>query len=156
IDCTLAPGANLNVPKSTPPSCDAVSHSNERTRIANNYPGKLVVFFSSGDTLTWSDSLNKWQYGPRGNSFSGGDLAFVAMGMNTAHQGGLADEMGHYLHLDHTFNAQPATVADAKKLVVDWVEKQGHTRADGAKVFDADTGTVSDTPPDPGWQLYQA
>src|SRR5438094_2718552 len=44
-DCALSPTADLNAPREVPPDCDTKPNNDERNRIAQLYPGKLVGYF---------------------------------------------------------------------------------------------------------------
>ncbi len=88
----------------------------------------------------------------------------------------LAHEIGHYLHLVHSFGVWPNSLDDsigadgkvvpgARTLIRDYVLKNGLPKADGGKMFDGDNTIcasvptilcVSDTPPDPGPALFRS
>src|SRR6185503_5913291 len=146
-----APGTNLMTDKDHPPPEDCSGSDNERDRIAQLYPGKLVVYFSTGDRLYWNGT--QWAYGPRGFSWSNHISHFVAMTSGAPWGELLAHEMGDYLHLTHTMFPMPETVADAQRIVREYVEGYNLPRANGLNVFDNDG---IDTPPDPGQQLFTA
>lgn len=120
---------------------------------AVRYPGKFVVIFRSpggNESSTWADYV----------------VMESADGVFFAH------EVGHYLHLGHTFDegitrdlfaANKTGGIDAAKMVaIDLIRKGGV----GLGVFDGDAGDpdapegdnfarVGDTPPDPGPPLFQ-
>jgi len=66
-DCILAPDADFSGPKDVPPACDIKpfpeynSNDNERKRVAELYPGKLVVFFAFGRAPRWNEATQHWE-----------------------------------------------------------------------------------------------
>jgi hypothetical protein len=153
-DCIVAPGTNLSTPKNMMPAQDCKVTADERDRVALEYPGKLVVYFSSGDQLFWSDSAMQWVYGPRGFNWSNHVNHFVAMASGWPSGEVLAHEMGHYLHLVHTMFPMPTTLAEAATLIRDHIENNGLPTSRGLEIFDNDG--LTDTPPDPGQGLFSA
>jgi hypothetical protein len=156
LDCDPPPpGTNFNNPedKHPAPGCNQV-HDDERDRVAREWPGKLVVYFSSGDSYWFNRSTSMWQYGPRGSHWSNGFNEFVAMAGFDPPGDVLAHEIGHYLHLTHTMYKTPKTVAEAAADIRDYVESRGLPKSSGLGVFDNDG--LSDTPPDPGDELFRS
>lgn len=151
-DCTAIPGADLSNHSIEPQDCDI--NSNERDRIALGFPGKLVLYFSSGDRFTWSDTANMWVYGPHNFDWSNHFNHFVAMMQWDTSGQRIAHEMGHYLHLDHSFGYQPSSLKEASELIVNYVQSNGLPISAGANAFDGDG--IADTPPDPGPALFIA
>jgi len=172
-DCTLSPAADLNAPMGTPPACPLPPNPNndERTRVAQMYPGKLVVYFAQGKTPVWDAGAGHWVMGGGGNWSNHVD-PFVRFGPSAPGLT-LAHEIGHYLHLVHTFPAPDAAVYDISHLndaggkkgvrsfIVDSVAS--NNRAQALDIFDQDLSIcnsaptvrcVTDTPPDPGPQLF--
>ena len=172
----------------------AIAHLLERQGIAEQFRGRMVVFFCDGNSLVYKQGTG-WTIIDRTFAFSGQDLEFVGMSAVkspdlTAHAYLFAHESGHYFHLAHTHASEFTIKADVKKAILDdkdlsadeknaailkefvdaagkaireYVD-QGHGRAQGADVFDGDnvdsstpvepgTHVVSDTPPDPSWEL---
>ncbi len=154
-DCTVAPGTNLNTgSKDIVPPQECNLHAEERDRVARLFPGKLVMYFSSGDTLQWNKSAASWFYGPRGFHWSNHTNQFVAMANGAQDGSVMAHEMGHYFHLGHTFYAWPTTAAEARNMISQYVSNVGGDKTRGLEVFDADG--LADTPPDPGPDLFVA
>jgi hypothetical protein len=153
-DCSVAPGTNLDTgSESIVPPQDCASHDAERSRVARGYPGKLVLYFSTGDRLRWDAGARIWVYGPRGFNWSSGSHEFVALLGSAPHPEAAAHEMGHYFHLPHTFGPQPKTVAEAKTILLDYIERTENILG-AAAVFDYDG--IADTPPDPGPAVFTA
>jgi len=160
-DATLLATANLNNPPNIEPDCDYDSHTAERNRVAREFRGKLVIFFSSGDRPIYNNAIGQWQFIPRTNNWSNHFDEFVTMHAHTHDNPilgyGLSHEIGHYLHLPHTHvdGKRPLTVDDAKQCIKDYVDNLGHDKNDGDKVFDGDHGwSINDTPPDPGPAVF--
>lgn len=112
-DCTLSPMADMNAPKEVPPACDPKPNNDERNRIAQFYPGKLVVYFSVGIRPRYDTTARKWKMdAPRGGNWSNHLDRFVLM--NPGNPGGelLAHEVGHYLHLVHPMGPLPRCLND--------------------------------------------
>ena len=175
-DCTLSPTTDLNAPKEAPPACDPKPNNDERNRIAQFYPGKLVVYFSVGIKPQYDANARKWKMDtPRGGSWSNHFDWFVLMDPGNWEQW-LAHEIGHYLHLVHSMSLQPRFLNDqitadgkpelgARSLVRDYGVKNGIPKADDVNVFENDKDIcaanptilcVRDAPPDPGSALFQA
>jgi hypothetical protein len=147
-ECTLAAGAVLGT--ATEPSCDFPIHNDERNRVAQTYPGKMVIYFSASER-TRRDAAGLWQYGPRTFNWSNQVDWFVTMtggdpGDNLSH------EMGHYLHLPHTHWNLFGSSNEAANAIRNYVG--GGPKERGYELFDGD-GLVS-TPPDPGAGLFSA
>ena len=68
----------------------------------------------------------------------------------------LAHEMGHYLHLGHTHGWLPKDKSEFVDLVNKGLTQWGYTKLNVAQMFDGDVGAVTDTPADPGPDLYKA
>jgi hypothetical protein len=148
---------NVYADPNTDPTFGGDPHGAERNAVAQRFPGRLCVYFGAGSRYLFSDAEKRWVYRPRTYNWSNDKDSFVTM---TGGDGGTYDfahEVGHYLHLAHTFNGIPNTIADAAAAIRDFVEKQKHPKDRGADVFDGDllyTGVI-DTPPDPGPQLFK-
>lgn len=114
---------------------------------AVRYPGKLVVIFRAGgnQSSSWADYI----------VMGDADFRFFA------------HEVGHYLHLGHTFSDSikdefvAAGYEAAKSIAIEYIRK-----SKSLAVFDADAGDpdapegggfarVGDTPPDPAPPLFQ-
>src|SRR5262249_8954731 len=109
---SLSPTADLNAPKEVPPTCDSRPNNDERNRIAQFYPGKLVVYFSVGLKPRYDATARKWKMdAPRPDSWSNHVDSFVLMYPRDPGQL-LAHEIGHYLHLVHSMGPWPQTLED--------------------------------------------
>ncbi|HEY7370910.1 MAG TPA: FG-GAP-like repeat-containing protein [Polyangia bacterium] len=137
----------------------------ERNRVAQTYPGKLVVFYAADQSAS-KDMNGNWHYGQGGPNWSGRQFSFVLMvGCDTCGAGvhpsdSLAHEIGHYLHLDHTMGfgydpTKPGTILQqAQDQIVKSVEIDGHAKEDAYLLFDGDM--LASTPPDPTADMFVA
>jgi len=129
--------------------CDA-----EKDRIGSEYPGKLVIFYGSGDRYYYNAEANKWEFGPSShwsndfNSF----VRILGIGMPLEK---VPHEMGHYLHIGHPFRELPKTKSEASEIIRRYVDDDGHPKERGTDAFDGDVPYVNDTPPDPGIDLFK-
>lgn len=153
-DCTILPTANLSSPNE--PRCDHVPHDAERERVAAQFLGKLVVYFGYGTELKYDPTAGKWIVGPRTGGFSNHVDSYVAMMYCMCDINLLAHEVGHYLHLDHTFGWAPKTVNEAAKLIKEYIELNRQPISSGLNFFDGDVPCIIDTPPDPGPSLFES
>jgi hypothetical protein len=120
----------------------------DRTARAARYPGRVVVFFRP--------VKNDTDYKAANYSSSWGEFVVMEGTSGT----GFAHEVGHYLHLGHTFNEDAMNqlyakntaegYEAAKKLAAQLIQSAG-----GLQIFDGDFPAVKDTPPDPGPPLFQ-
>jgi Polyglycine hydrolase-like, structural repeat len=176
-DCTLSATADLNAPKEFPPACDSQPNNDERNRVAQFYPGKLVVYLSKGASPRYDETAHRWRMdAPRVNSNWSNHVDWFVL-MSPGDPGHtLAHEIGHYLHLLHSFGTQPNSLDDtigadgkpalgARTLIRNYVLNNGLPKAAGVKLFDADDTIcasaptilcVADTPPDPGPALFRS
>jgi hypothetical protein len=144
----------------TPTSGVGLNFHLPRQARAARYPGKVVVIFRSAggnQSSSWGDYLVLGEVLP----------GHPPLGFTFAH------EVGHYLHLGHTFNGgitnelyeanRDKGFDAAKAIAIDYIRKS----TKGLGVFDADDGNpdtpegsgwakVGDTPPDPGPPLFQS
>ncbi|WP_437653343.1 hypothetical protein [Sorangium sp. So ce1182] len=149
-ECTLTPGAV--VPSTTEPQCDYQSHNDERNRVAQSYPGKLVIYFSASER-TMQQPDGTWIYGPKNFNWSNHVDSFVTM--TRINPGlGLAHEIGHYLHLDHTFWHTYPNLEEARAGIRNHVELNSLSPASAYNLFDGDG--LASTPRDPGPELFSA
>lgn len=132
---------------------DCTPNQAERTRVAQGFPGKVVLFFSSGDRYRYDPTQARWVYGPRAYNYSSHQSEFVALLSSSPDGNVVAHEIGHYLHLVHPFHKQPADLPAAAGMIRDAVAA-GLPISEGANTFDADG--LPDTPPDPGPGLFVA
>ena len=134
--CSMPLGAHTPQDQRAPGAGTFVEGWRECRKIAERYPGKLLVLFRWGDHL----------HNPTGNGYSGGDASWVVMPSPRATNAGprcLSHEVGHYFGLAHTFARGFGSVAEASE----YLKKQG----DDTSVFDGDR--LSDTLPDPGLDI---
>ncbi|PRY35986.1 hypothetical protein CLV58_113117 [Spirosoma oryzae] len=154
----------------------------DRNTYAARYPEKMVLLYAEGTTYNFDDAAQRWVLSsPSGGGFSWEDLEFVKLSGEIgttdgeAHgyvHGFQAHEMGHFLHLWHTFgggfylsNAEftdPTTTIDQKlalirKRVTDYIEDHRTEAPNGdlTLLLDGDRGAVTDTPPDEGTHILQ-
>ena len=80
-------------------------------------------------------------------NFSNGIDRFIASSHGRCD---LSHEGGHYLHLGHTFAAYCRNATEARDQIRNAVQKGWVSIEAATAIFDGDTSTVSDTPPDPG------
>jgi hypothetical protein len=162
-DCSLANiSQHMSDPNWDPSTLDKTKNQEERTKVALQYRGKLVVFFRYGTKFVWDEDLKEWKVGPATGGFSASDAEFVAMPRKYGEKNLLAHEIGHYLHCPHTHVGGIKTVEDAAAAIKNWVEKQGHRTQDGLSVFDGDSKVriptypypVEDTPPDAEGSIF--
>ncbi|MFN9941402.1 MAG: hypothetical protein ACK56I_18175, partial [bacterium] len=164
LDFTAPPDLNYDQPESQPPLTDeqvnnlAKAHSDERQRIGREHRHKMVLLFCDGNMLAYDKGQKRWTMIFRTFAFSGEDAEFVALPTGKGELQGFANlvahETGHYFHQWHTHGSQPANEEDAAAIIKDAVEKGSLSTEDGAKVFDGDGTQVTDTPPDPGNNLF--
>lgn len=118
--------------------------------LAETLKGSLVIYFRDFSEAKYSyvdASGNTKRDTPW--HFSGSQHLYVRYS-KSVESDRLAHEMGHYLHLWHTFKPNPTSVADAAQMIKEAVESGKFSKNDGALVFDGDRGSgVLDTPPDP-------
>ncbi|UCG26009.1 MAG: hypothetical protein JSW55_08515 [Chloroflexota bacterium] len=123
-----------------------------RNRFADKYPDSLVIFFRGG-----SDDINI--------HFSGWVGRVVVMGGVKDVDYMLAHEVGHYLHLVHTFGPNPQdwlldlpdSRGEKQLSVTNQIMKQLAAGVPATKVldvFDGDLSLVIDTPPDPRGTVF--
>jgi hypothetical protein len=138
-----------------PPTGDGRVAGAARQRVAAQFPGRLVVFFRDGGG---------------GASGAQGDFLHTAKTDDPAQGGRLfAHEVGHYLHLVHTFGnyvgveaaEQHLTTAQKievlrkrqRTMILQQAGPLGLPRDRAVEVFDGDAPDVADTPPDDGGEL---
>lgn len=154
-DADLLDHASLENLEDEEPVLIRGDHHRARRELAQRRLGKLVLYFSIGTQVIWDDRGGRWVFADhRSYAESGGHKGYVAMCNAVPHPNDLAHEIGHYLHLPHTFGARPENVTDAAAIIKARVEGGWPTVEDGAKVFDGDADWVTDTPPDPGEKLF--
>ena len=113
-DPTVEPGAD--------PAFEGELMNQRRNEVALRFPGRITIYFTAGSRYAWSETERRWVYGPRGYSWSNHLDEFVSMAAHAAGDELMAHELGHYLHISHTFGHTPATIADAAALIRKFVE----------------------------------
>lgn len=136
------------------PALSEVPHSRARTRVAELFPDRIVVYFSKKTRLSFDDSKGHWVL-IGGNKHSSAGLGWYVGMLATASGTVLAHELGHFLQNRHTFGSEPKNVAEAAAAIKKYVEEEGHPKLEGALVFDGDSVWVRDTPVDPGKGLFE-
>jgi hypothetical protein len=155
-DWSLVEPGSLNNPESAPPPVSTEEHHARRRQEGLARLGALLVICARGSSLAFSPSDGRWQLGDRAGWYSSGRALYVMWDQFGMTARSLGHEIGHYLHLVHTFYLQPPDVSTAQGMVRDAVLSGQVPRAEGALVFDADRPFVGDTPPDPGTALLAA
>jgi hypothetical protein len=134
---SLMPGGSFSPKDQRAPGAGTVEQGDrECHKIADRYPGKMLVLFR------WGDNIRH----PTGNGYSGGNNSWVVMPSPRAtNMGprGFSHEVGHYFGLDHTFARGFSSVAEASEFL--------KNHGDDMSVFDGDR--LSDTLPDPGLNI---
>lgn len=123
-------------------------------QISELFSDRITVFFSRKSKLSFNTAKGHWEDVPGSKHSSAGLGGWVSM-LSTAGGTVFAHELGHFLQNRHTFGTQPKNAAEAAAAIRQYVEK-GNDKADGANVFDGDARWVTDTPPDPGDDLFAA
>lgn len=155
-DWMLLPGQSLGQSKDKEPQTTGTLFAQAKNDfVRKNYWGKLVVFAGVGDQLNFNDALGKWQIDPR--TYAYGDMwdMYVQWFQGDASPNVFAHEVGHYLHLYHTHGALPKNKTELTNLVNQAISQWGYTQNNVATYFDGDASVVSDTPPDPGPELWK-
>lgn len=156
-DFMLAPGQNLNQPKNQEPQISGTLHTQAKNNfVRKNYWGKLVVFSGVGDQLNFNDALKRWEMIPRTYAYGNMLDLYVQWFQGDASPNVFAHEAGHYLHLYHTHGSLPKDKVEFTDLVNKATSLWGYTPNNVASFFDGDAGVVSDTPADPGPDLWKA
>jgi hypothetical protein len=137
------------------PRMSDVPNSRARMRLTENFPDRLVVYFSQKTKWSFDATKGHWVL-TAGTTHSSSGLGWYVGMLSTASGTVLAHELGHFLQNRHTFGGQPKDVAAAASAIREYVDTDGHPKNDGAKVFDGDAVWVTDTPPDPGGTLFQS
>lgn len=141
-DTTVAPGTDLDTPEDQKPPQDSAPHEAERNRIAQQRPGKLVIFYCGGNQLVFNSI--RWEHRPvGGGGFSGGNLQFVRMAFDASGAvNTIPHEIAHYLHLNHTHTEETdpkwKNLEGVKRAIKWWVDEAGHDADDGLGVWDGD------------------
>lgn len=150
-DCVLVAGRD----RTGKPRCDSNPNAAERTAVATSYPRQMVVWFRSfNNNVKYDAASGFWKPSRATGGFSGANLPFVVVGPKTGGGTFLAHEIGHYLHLLHTFRGGAPNVPAAAEMIRRYVEEGGHPVEQGLAVFDGDSSNVSDTPPDAAGSIY--
>ena len=143
---------DANVDPANNPALDVNLFNDRRNEVARRFPGRLVVFFTAGSRYRWDQGEGRWVYGPRTYSWSNHFDEFVTMASWAVGNDHLAHEIGHYLHLPHTFGHQPESFTAAVELIRKFVD-QDHGSPDAVpSLFDGDD--IADTPSDPGPRVF--
>lgn len=155
------------------------AHDAERTKVAMDFPGQMVIFFRFGtfyknektNHADFDSATNKFKAGPRHGGIGGPkSLYFLMQGNTEAELYRLfSHESGHFFHLPHTFYRstdpiQPIKDADGNVVTsalaqATWVLQEYVTahpdEQNPLKLFDGDADVVGDTPPDLGDGIFE-
>jgi hypothetical protein len=170
-DCMLVPGlAAADVAKKTNPDldgdgkkatradgntlCERETHATARNAYGVVRADRIVVFSRGGnDKVEYDAKAGHWTFGQSGGGYTGvGTSFFVVMPASFGGTQLLAHELGHYLHLSHTFSKNPQSIEQAAAQMKAWAAS--HPGQDPRSVFDGDG--LPDTPPDPRGSLFVA
>lgn len=156
-DFFLANGQSLAQPKTQEPQVNGTVHAQAKNNyVRAHHWGKLVVFSGVGDMMQYNDSQKKWEIVERTFAYSNMPDLFVQWFNGDASVNVLAHEMGHYLHLGHTHGWLPKDKNEFVDLVTKGITQWGYTKDNVASMFDGDVGSITDTPSDPGPDLWKA
>ncbi len=150
-DGVFAAGYDLTDPK-VEPKFDATKYDLARNTFARKFIGKIVVFVSRGDSASFNTTTKKWESVPRNGGFSNWLDLFVALPSIPANNEEffLAHELGHYLHIGHTFSYYTSTKQEMIDLVRNMVNSGEWDKNNLLPNFDGDAPLITDTPADPG------
>ncbi len=141
--------------------CDTTTSVVARTSYAARRADRITVFSRGGRfRVRYNNSLGHWEYHKVANS-AGHKGLYVNLTENTTGDV-LGHEVGHFLHLAHTFGSRPATQAQATSIIGNWGTKNPNQPP--TRIFDADSHNrlkedgiqIFDTPADPGPGLWTA
>jgi hypothetical protein len=116
----------------------------------------VILYRSFNDRAKYDPRRQVWHPSKATGGYSSSEQAFVVVGPGVGDRTSLAHEIGHYLHLSHTFRGSPKSIAAAADMIRNYVERGRHSRAEGLNVFDGDLPAIRDTPPDPDKPLFAA
>jgi|GEM_PF-1991461 len=152
-DWVLAKDEDLSGPATLDPRVDDSLFTPAKNNFARKkYPGKLVVFSGAGNGFKHNGS--KWVLTELEGAYSSGiDLYLRWHKTDDSRVGLFAHEVGHHLHLPHTFvdSNQPKDIVAWRGLIYPYVAKG---ISDFNFLFDGDSDVVSDTAVDPGAALF--
>jgi hypothetical protein len=137
---------NPTSPALDPNGNAAEPHERARQVDAWKYPGRVVIFLRDFDPAVADDSVH--------STGSYGDYVYFDKVADDAQGSTLAHELCHFFHVSHTFDLESTTVADAAEQIRTYVEVKRNPVSKGLDVFDGDAPTITDTPPDAGWKIY--
>ena len=135
------------------PEVDSDTHSAARTSIAMQFRKKLVVIYRKRKKLDEDDDGN-WYITNKGGGSSSAGSYFVNMS-TSSNAIDLGHEIGHYLHLPHTFTEGVADVDDAAAKIKAYVD-DGNSKDDGLNALDGDRAVVLDTPADCKGAIFES
>lgn len=141
--------------------CDTTRSIVARTSYAARRQDRVTVLSRGGRfRVRYNAGEGNWQYYKVANS-AGHKGLYVNLA-ETTNGDVLGHELGHFLHLAHTFGVGPKHMAEANAIMGKWAS--GHPGEPPARVFDGDRRAalaadgiqIFDTPPDPGARLWKA
>jgi hypothetical protein len=145
---------NKDVDPANGPEFDGNVYNDRRNEVARRFPGRIAVFFTAGSRYKWENEEGRWVYGPRTYSWSNGSDEFVTMASWAVGNDTLAHELGHYLHLHHTFAHTPESIEAAVELIRNHVDVHNQPKDTVLNALFEGDG-VADTPPDPGPTIFK-
>lgn len=155
---SIVPGQDLSN-KEVEPKVDGTQYELTRDLLAKKHLGKIVVFASRGSELFFDEGKGKWIDRPRNGWGWGTHIAnYIAFPSVGAGKGSrfFAHEVGHYLHLDHTFGPGLKSKDEFQAFIKKAFKEWGIPKDNMLSLFDADAPYIVDTKPDPGFSLFQA
>lgn len=134
-----------------PPPTSNVAHNMVRRQFADAHRDKLTVFLHGASILVYEEG--QWKLVLRGGGKSGDDARYVSM-FGALDKKNFAHELGHYLHLQHTFVRGATDVPLAAAKIQDYVAA-GNPPPKGLDALDGDLRYVNDTPPDAKGEIFE-
>ena len=134
------------------PTVDRASFTAARRAVADQYRGKLVLFYALPDVLKFDHALGHWTTVPTTTSASSHNERHISIA-DEPNARVLAHEIGHYLHLIHPFVKEVYTVQDAVTKIENRLG-QGYGVEESMLVLDGDWRYVEDTPADASVSIW--
>lgn len=149
-------GADLNLPESvmtdrskTPSKWDP-GFAAEKTKLADEFPDRIVFLLQDGSVWTFDTQRGRWTAGTQSMGLNANGM-ITASGVNAPL---LIHELGHYFGLPHTFGKVNASSPERVLALLEKESKKGKRRDEAVRIFDGDG--FADTPEDPGRPFLEA
>ena len=126
------------------------ANADRRTAIAKRHPREMVFFFRSFNNAR---DPQTGHFKRATGGFSGAKMNHIVTGPGAGSGPFLAHEIGHYLHLTHTFVTNVNDVKTAAEKIREHVER-GHPKSAGLDALDGDRTEVKDTPADTAGMIW--